>query len=230
MEMEVSEHTLEEECRTAEPTERYESRDSEDVEFARERQAKPQGLEEKGYYRIGSLEAEISTLQRSCEEKSTVLESARHELRSFQARLDNVQRFISTADTHADQDIIQKLQELNAEVYQVSMTMADYVTEGFARQSATARQKKEHTLVGERVLATIGKVMLDHLAVVEGDEDIALFLQIAFQGYLSHLLCQIVYSWTVDPKLDALIEGTYQRLRKTGEVIRCRFTSGIPAD
>jgi len=125
-----------------------------------------------------------------------------------------VQRFISTADTHADQDIIQILQELNEDVYQMSMTTTDNITESFARQSATAHQTKEHPSIGEHVLAAIGPVMVDSLATVEGGEDIALFLQIAFQGFLSRLLYQIVSSWTLSMSDNELIEGTYQRLRR----------------
>jgi chromosome segregation ATPase len=210
----IQEHT------TACDGECYEALSREQEPVRGELQENPQRLEENAY-RIRSLEADMAALQRTCEENSTALAFAHRALRSCQAQLDNVQRFISTADTHADQDIIQKLQELNEEVYQMSMKMADYVAEGFARQSATARQMKENTSVGESVLATIGKIMVDHLAAVEGDEDTALFLQIAFQGYLSHLLCQIVSSWTIDTRLNALIEGTYQRLRKGGEIIRC---------
>ncbi|KAF8431006.1 hypothetical protein L210DRAFT_811531, partial [Boletus edulis BED1] len=104
-------------------------------------------------------------------------------------QLDNVQRFISTADAYADQDIIQKLQELNEE-------------------------SKEHISIGEFVLGAIGTVMVNHLAVLEGNEDVTLFLQLAFQGYLSHVLCQIISSWTVDQRLNAFIKEMYQRLRK----------------
>ncbi|KAF8550553.1 hypothetical protein OG21DRAFT_1525063 [Imleria badia] len=199
---------------SVEPSKRHEAQSREHESVRGEHQAKLlQRLEEKDY-RIRSLQADIIALQRSYEEQSTALAHARHELRSCHSQLDNVQRFISTADTHADQDIIQKVQELNEEVYQVSMMMADYAAEGFVRQNAMARQTKENISVGENVLATIGQVMVNHLAAVVEDEDVALFLQLAFQSYLSHLLCHILSSWTVDPKLNALITGTYQRLQR----------------
>jgi DNA repair exonuclease SbcCD ATPase subunit len=202
---------------TAELNKHYESL-SKEHEFVRgELRARLQELKEKDYL-IGSLKAELIALQRNHGKQSTALADVRHELRSCQSQLDNVQRFISTADTHADQDIIQMLQALNEEVYQMSMTMADNVTENFAR---TARQTKEHPSVGEHVLAAIGQAMVDSLAAVEGGEDIALFLQIAFQSFLSRLLHQIVSSWTIGGSHNELIEGTYQRLRKAGEIIRC---------
>ncbi|KAI9566205.1 hypothetical protein HD554DRAFT_1206006 [Boletus coccyginus] len=196
----------------AEQGKRYDalSRDYESVRGKLE--AKRKLLEERDF-KIGSLNADIVALRRSYEEQSTALASVRHRYRSCQSQLDNVQRFISTADRHADQDIIQKLQELNEEVYQMSMTMVDYVAEGYVRQSATARQRK--ISAGESISGTIGQVMVTHLAAVEGDEDIALFLHIAFQGYLAHLLRYIVSSWTADQKLNELIEATYQRLRKS---------------
>ena len=204
---------------TAELSKRYEAllRDHESVRG--ELQAKLQNLKENDHL-IRSLKADNAALQRSYEEQSAALRSARHDLRSCQSQLDNVQSFISTADPHADQDITQMLRELNEEVYQMSMTMADNVAEGFARQRVTARQPKGHTSVGETILVTIGQVMVNYLAAVQ-DEDIALFLQIAFQGFLSHFLRHIVSSWTVDRGYDALIEETYQRLRKAGEIIRC---------
>ena len=204
---------------TAGLNKRYEAPSREHQSVRGEPQANLQHLKEQDRL-IRSLRADIAALHRSYEEQSTALASARHELRSCQSQLDNVQGFISTADTHADQDIIQMLQELNEEVYQISMTMADNVAEGFARQSATARQTKDHTSVGKNILVTIGQVMVNYLAAVQG-EDIALFLQIAFQGFLSHFLRQIVSSWTFDRSHNALIEETYQRLRKAGEIIRC---------
>ncbi|KAF8431022.1 hypothetical protein L210DRAFT_3633839 [Boletus edulis BED1] len=164
---------------------------------------------------ISSLKTDITDVQRRFEEQSVALASVRQKYGSCQAQLDNVQRFISTADAHSDQDVTQQLQKLNEEVYQTSMAMADYLTESFVRQSATTRRTaKARTSVGESVRGAIGRVMLNHLAVVEGIEDAALFLQIAFQGYLSHVLHHIVSSWTVDQRLNALIEETYQRLRK----------------
>ena len=201
---------------TAELNKHYESLSKEQESVRREPRAKLQDLKEKDYL-IGALKAENIALRRGYEERSTALAAARHELRSCQSQLDNVQRFISTADTHADQDIIQMLQELNEEVYQMAMTMADNVAESFERQ----RQTEEHPSVGESVLGAIGPAMVDSLAAVEGGEDIALFLQIAFQGYLSHLLYHIVSWWTVDQSHNALIEGMYQRLRKAGEIIQC---------
>ena len=204
---------------TAELNKRHEALSREHESVRDELQAKLQHLKENDHL-IRSLKADIVALQQSYEEQSAALASARQESGSYQSQLDNAQRFISTADTHADQDIIQMLQELNEEVYQMSMTMADYVAEGFARQSATAHQTKERPSVGEDTLVAIGQVMVNHLAAVQG-EDIALLLQIAFQGFLSHLLHFIVSSWTFDRSHNALIEGTYQRLRQAGEIIRC---------
>lgn len=206
---------------------RYEALSREHESVRSELQAKLRRLEEKDH-RIRSLKADITDLQRKNEEQATALALARHELRSCHSQLDNVQRFISTADAHADQDIIQKAQELNEEVYQISMMMADYVAEGFVRQSEMPRRMEEHISVGESVLATVGQVVVNHLAALVGDEDVALFLQIAFQCYLSHMLCHVLSSWTVDLRLSALIEETYQRLRRAGEIIQC--SSPIPAN
>ena len=215
----TSDVTSSSQTRSAELNKRYEALSREHESVRGELQAKLQHLKENDYL-IRSLKADIVALRRSYEEQSTALASARHELKSCQSQLDNVQSFISTADPHADQDITQMLRELNEEVYQMSMTMADNMAEGFARHSSTARQTKDHTSVGENILVTIGQLMVGYLATVQG-EDIALFLQIAFQGFLSHLLCQIVSSWTFDLSNNALIEETYQRLRKAGEIIRC---------
>jgi hypothetical protein len=197
-----------------ERTKHYEALPSEDELPRGKHQETPQRLRaEENESRIKSLQMDFFALQRRYEEQSSALAFTRSELRSCQSQLDNVQRFISTADRHADQDIIQMLQGLNEEVYKMSMTMADYVTEGFTRQSATARQTREQVHAGESVLGMIGQALMNHLAAVE-NQDVALFLQIAFQGYLSHLMCHIVSSWTIDQRLNTFIEETYQRLRK----------------
>ena len=190
-----------------------------ELHLQRELQANRQLLEEKERL-ITSLKARIAKLQRRDEEQSTALASVRHDYSLCLSQLDSVQRFISTADTHADQDIIQKLRELNEEVYQISMEMADYVVERCVRQT---RRTKGDNSVGGTLVATIGSVLVNQLAAVEGNEDTALLLQIAFQGYLSHLFHHIASSWTSDQRLNALIEGAHQRLRKAGELSDVRI-------
>ncbi|KAI9566247.1 hypothetical protein HD554DRAFT_1209920 [Boletus coccyginus] len=199
--------------RTAEFNKPYETLLRE-YEFIRGKLEEKRKLLEEKDYKIRFLSDDIAALQRSHKEQSSVLASVRHDYRSCQSQLDNVQRFISTADAHADQDIIQKVQELNEEVYQISMAMVDYVAEGFRRQPESATASQPKVAISESVIRTIGQVTVNYLTAVEG-EDIALLLQIAFQGYLSHLLCHIISSWTADPVLNSLIEETYQRLRKS---------------
>ncbi|KAF8552290.1 hypothetical protein OG21DRAFT_1511663 [Imleria badia] len=156
---------------------------------------------------IAKLQQELSTsvsqgveLQRRYETLSRELESAR--------------LFLNTADTFADSEVIQMLTKLNAELQHTSTLVADRVVSVFKLDAISS--EPEQQIVVNRTSGSIGSTLVQFLRSGErADFEVPMYLQIAFQAYLTHQLCWIVSSWTLDSGCNAFINEIYQRLRET---------------
>ena len=170
---------------------------------------------------IAKLQQELSTSMSQSVEVQRRYESLSRELEG--ARL-----FLNTADTFADSEIIQMLAKLNAELQHTSTFIAEHVVSVF-KLDAMASEPEQQTVVN-RVSESIGSTLMQFLrTAMRDDSEVPMYLQIAFQAYLTHHLCWIVSSWTLDKGRNAFINEIYQRLRETGK--RSIFDyDQIPAD
>lgn len=160
------------------------------------------------------FQSQTIEIQRRYEEQSRELETV---LAERQSQLDTAQHFVvTTADTHADATIIQMLQKLNAEVQQNTTFMAEYMLEGFRVRGRGTRLTEEQVSAMQRVSESIGQTLVGCLGRKERD-NVALYLPIAFQAYLTYHLCGIISSWTIEKGYNKLIDEAYQRLQKSGE-------------
>ena len=156
------------------------------------------------------LSASSSRITQAYEEQFRVLKST---LAERQSQLDSVQRFVTTADKYADTMIIQMLQKLNAEVQQYTEFMADRVLRDFGPRAT--KLTKEQSSAVQRVSESIGKTLTGCLGS-EKRNDVALYLPIAFQAYLTYYLHSVISSWTIKKDRDGFINEIYERLRKSG--------------
>ena len=159
------------------------------------------------------LNAKIEKLQREGTDKTHELARAHSNLEQLQHRLNGVQRFVTTADTHADTVIVQMLRKLNAEVQQNTSFIAECILDDF--QPPLKTLTKEQTPTTKRVSESIGETLADCLRREDPDE-LALYLPIAFQAYLAYHLCGIISSWTIEKGHSDLINAIYQRLQEEG--------------
>ena len=162
----------------------------------------------KQIFQSETIEVQV---QKRVEEESTKLKSA---LAANQSQLDGVQRFVTTADKYADTMIIQMLQKLNAEVQQNTEFMAERMLKDF-RPRATKLTKEQSSAV-ERVSESIGNTLLGCLGSEERN-DVALYLPIAFQAYLTYYLHSVISSWTIKKDRDQFINEIYERLQNSGK-------------
>ena len=157
------------------------------------------------------FQSETIEIQRHYEEQSKELESA---LAERQSQLDGVQRFVTTADKYADEMITQILHKLNAEVQQSTTFMAEYMLEDFRPRAA--KLTKEQISAVQRVSESIGQILAGCLGRKERD-DVALYLPIALQAYITYHLHWLISSWTVERGYNDLINKTYEQLQKSGK-------------
>jgi len=109
--------------------------------------------------------------------------------------------------------IIQMLQKLNAEVQQNTTFMADCILEEGLGPRAT-KLTKEQNSAAQRVSQSIGQILTGCLGSKEPN-DVALYLPIAFQAYLTYHLRSVISSWTVKKDRDEFINEIYERLQKS---------------
>jgi chromosome segregation ATPase len=162
----------------------------------------------KQIFQSETIEVQV---QKRVEVESTKLKSA---LAANQSQLDGVQRFVTTADKYADTMIIQMLQKLNAEVQQNTEFMAERILKDFG--SRATKLTTEQSSAAQRVSESIGNTLAGCLG---GDKrnDVALYLPIAFQAYLTYYLHSIISSWTIKKDRDQFINEIYERLQKSGK-------------
>ena len=155
---------------------------------------------------------ELATERKKLEQLQTQTECYTRDLKS---QLDGVHRFVATADTYAVTTIIQTLQKLNAEVQQNTALMAECMLEGFGPRAT--KPTKEQSSAAQRVSESIGKTLTGCLGIKERDDDLALYLSIAFQAYLTYHLHSVISSWTIKKDCDEFINEIYKRLQKSGK-------------
>ena len=161
----------------------------------------------KQIFQSETIEVQV---QKRVEEESTRLKSA---LAANQSQLDGVQRFVTTADKYADTMIIQMLQKLNAEVQQNTEFMAERILKDFG--SRATKLTKEQSSAVQRVSEFIGNTLSGCL--VSEKRNVALYLPIAFQAYLTYYLHSVISSWTIKKDRDQFINEIYERLQNSGK-------------
>ena len=135
-----------------------------------------------------------------------------------QSQLDGVQRFIATTDIYADAMIIQMLRKLNVEIQQNTTSMAECMLEGF--QTQATKLTRERVSAVQRVSEAMGQPLTRCLGSKERN-DVALYLPIAFQAYLTYYLHSVVSSWTIKKDRNEFINEIYERLQKSGKKFEC---------
>ena len=151
------------------------------------------------------FQSETVEIKKRYEEETIALKTA---LVESQSQLRGVQRAVATADTYADEALIQILKKLNAEIQQNSTLIAD----GMAKDYKSAKVTKAQITAASQF---VGDNLANCLATMKSG-DVGLYLPIAFQAYFSHYLFHIMSSWTIEKGHNEFIERIYEQLQKSG--------------
>ena len=158
--------------------------------------------------RIANLQQDLST---------SVSQNAELQRRneSLARDLEGAHLFLNTADKFSDSEVTQILQKLNAELQHTSTSMAECVVSVFELDAVTS--DPEQQIMVDNAAESIGSTLVQSLRTAKRDDFIEMYLQIAFQAYLTSHLCRIVSSWTLDDGRSAFVNELYERLRETGK-------------
>ena len=158
--------------------------------------------------RIANLQQDLST---------SVSQNAQLQRRneSLARDLEGARLFLNTADKFSDSEVIQILQKLNAELQHTSTSMAECVVNLFELDAVTS--DPEQQIMVDNATESIGSTLVQSLRTARRDDSIEMYLQIAFQAYLTSHLCRIVSSWTLDEGRSEFVNELYERLRESGK-------------
>ena len=159
---------------------------------------------------------ELVVAQKDIEQLQTQIERYKEQSRDLKSQLDDVQRFLATADTYSDKMIIQMLQKLDAEVQQNTTFMAECILGGLGPRATSTEPTGEQSSAGQMVSESIGQTLAGCLGSKSHD-DLLLYLPIAFQAFLTYYLQSVISSWTIKKDCDEFINEMYERLQESGK-------------
>jgi len=164
---------------------------------------------------IKIVHARIANLQQDLSTSVSQNAELQHRNESLARGLEGARLFLNTADKFLDLEVTQILQKLNAELQHTSTSMAEYVVSIFELDAVTS--DPEQQIMADKATESIGSTLVQFLQTARRDNFIEMYLQIAFQAYLTSHLCWIVSSWTLDDGHSAFVNELYKRLQETGK-------------
>jgi len=183
-----------------------------DVENAREDERK---LEDK----VKELDAEITKVQQTLNQRA----SRREESKRVTKELAVAQRFLSTADSLSQAEVVRAMEALNEEIFQLTSIVADKV-------QVTERHFQEPErweMFRQRVLS-VGP-LAEFLQVVEHQhlED-SLAIQIGWQAILVQWCSAIIQAWfPADLQLSKVFNELYTNVTSQSKARRILVLSGL---
>lgn len=157
--------------------------------------------------RFTALESEIEQLQ----QKFTERERRRNngELKKLTKELAVAQRFLSTADSLSQAEVVRALEALNEEIFQLTSICADMIQ--VERKQFLDEKHRAHA---HQLLAPyLGQGFLDTVVPMELEDSLA--MQIGWQGILAMWCSDLIQAWVVE---DSGAGGTLNKdMRKIHE-------------
>ncbi|KAG9308878.1 quinon protein alcohol dehydrogenase-like superfamily [Chiua virens] len=160
--------------------------------------------------------------------------SARHDLRTFEARIHEmhqqyeiqlrginssvtqgqpesppIQHSVADSDIYAEKALIHALESFNTHIRRTSISMSTYLIHHIQSPDAP-----EQSSAARRASMSIPQPFVDRLRTMS-HHDIASHLSIAFRAYLTSYFCPIISSWITDPRIDDHFGEMYGRLLRS---------------
>ncbi|KAF7782864.1 hypothetical protein Agabi119p4_2240 [Agaricus bisporus var. burnettii] len=185
---------------------------------------------------LEELETQVKRLQEEEEGLNTRLHELESELGDTKWKQENevkeyeritkelavAQKFLSTADSLSQADVVQAAESLNEEIFQLTSILADQIQLGDkelrADYQARFRQK----------ISALGPAFLDGIIPLELDDPLA--IQIGWQAILASWCCDIVQAWVLrglgKQGINKVIDDAYQGVTtQSGQAIGGRWRS-----
>jgi anion-transporting ArsA/GET3 family ATPase len=138
--------------------------------------------------RVGEFEAEIANLEKRIEERG----NRRNELERVTKELAVAQRFLSTADSLSQAEVVRAMEALNEEIFQLTSVVADKV------QVSEKHVQEPKQMEGFRDKIHSCTPLTAYLEVVEAKHlDDSLAIQIGWQAMLAEWSSVIIQAWVI---------------------------------
>ncbi|TFY65070.1 hypothetical protein EVJ58_g2216 [Rhodofomes roseus] len=127
-------------------------------------------------------------------------------LETRRQELQDAQRFMGTVDTVAESEVVQEVDSLNAETFNLARSMAD-------QASPDPNQNAQHDAI-ERATTALGSPFVAVLKSTDTRGD-TILLEIAIRVAATHFLSQIICTWTTSPEDDGILACVYEKIRSS---------------
>ncbi|EPT00709.1 hypothetical protein FOMPIDRAFT_1060244 [Fomitopsis schrenkii] len=147
---------------------------------------------------LNTVRTQADFLMKDHNNLKALLETSRQELQ-------DAQRFMGTADTIAESELVQQVRDLNTEIFNLAQSMSDAQLRTGHERVRTQQQAAEAALRNARILED---QFLEILISTDPHGDTVL-LQIAMQAAASKYLSRMISTWTYDERGDGFFESVY---------------------
>ncbi|KAH9839851.1 uncharacterized protein C8Q71DRAFT_465358 [Rhodofomes roseus] len=127
-------------------------------------------------------------------------------LETRRQELQDAQRFMGTVDTVAESEVVQEVDSLNAETFNLARSMAD-------QASPDPNQNAQHDAI-ERATTALGSPFVAVLKSTDTRGD-TILLEIAIRVAATHFLSQTICTWTTSPEDDGILASVYEKIRSS---------------
>ncbi|ETW80439.1 hypothetical protein HETIRDRAFT_452034 [Heterobasidion irregulare TC 32-1] len=157
----------------------------------------------------------ISQLQTKNQALETTLAQNKALLDTRTRELEMAQAFLTKQETFTEKEIIEQIEALNYEIFQVAIVLSDaWVGKGIHGTVGKPKDESEQSqTVFEEVQSrsTLRIAQIAQSAPQMGDP---LFLQIVFQAYLTHVVASLIMRWVFgNPPLEKGMKNVFKALR-----------------
>jgi hypothetical protein len=157
--------------------------------------------------RLDELNSELVDTKRKQESQAKDYERITKELAV-------AQKFLSTADSLSQTDVVRAAEDLNEEIFQLTSILADEIQLEGKKLHAEQNQARFRGKI-----PALGPAFLDGIIPLELDDPLA--IQIGWQAILANWCCEIIEAWVLRDigrqGLNKIIGGVYRGVLKQSE-------------
>ncbi|KZT65647.1 hypothetical protein DAEQUDRAFT_759245 [Daedalea quercina L-15889] len=149
---------------------------------------------------LSTASSREEALSKENEQLKSLLETRRRELQ-------DAQHFLGTVDSFAESEVVQEVQGLSAEIFNLARSMSDAKTCPDHEQEAQRRAEGA-------LMDVLGSPLLSLLKSTDVNAD-AVLLEIATQVVATAFFAEIVSTWTNDSGSDKIFTSVYESIRRS---------------
>lgn len=167
----------------------------------------------------------ISQLQTKTQALETTLAQNKALLDTRTRELEMAQAFLTKQETFTEKEIIEQIEALNYEIFQVAIVLSDaWVGKGIQGTVERPKDESEQSQTVFKEVQSRSTLRIAQIAQSAPQMGDPLFLQIVFQAYLAHVVASLMLRWVFgNPPLEKGMKNVFYALQDAGEWPSLRF-------